>query len=151
MLRALNRFPWALSTQNPSHGPFIWTGSHPQQAALWGTARKSHQVLIIVITIIIFYIYPREMRPNECAGSPLFSFREPPRDTCYGGTALIFHDDVLFSQSERTTDFLGAGWCLFGFEVSSRAGAAPVAVETPWFLLCGAVVLWEKLSICELV
>lgn len=51
-----NCFPGALPTQNPLHGPFIWTGSHPQQAALQGTPRKSHQVLITVITIIIFYI-----------------------------------------------------------------------------------------------
>lgn len=40
----------------PSHGPFIWTGSHPQQASLRGAARKSHQFLITVIIIIMFYI-----------------------------------------------------------------------------------------------
>lgn len=62
------------------------------------------------------------------------SLYEPPRDTCYRGTALIV--TAVFSQSERTT-FLGAGrvWDE-NILVSLKAGARSLL----WFLLCGAVV-----------
>lgn len=73
-----------------------------------------------------------------------FSFCEPPRDTCNSGTALIFtrRGATWCSHSRSVPLFLGAGCVCLGWKRPRvfESRAAPVAVGTPWFLLCGAVV-----------